>query len=356
MCGSGMFAPQVRKDISNSVRLAWIVATALTVFLLWITTEASANAGVGFFYMVPIGLAAWWGGGRWAASAVAGCIALYAAGSLIQPVPDFGLALAVRLIAFAAVAALVSIARERVSVLEHSAEELEDIRAALTPSELVEVPHVDAATAFVPSDHGVSGDFYLLTNGPDGSTVAIVGDVVGHGPQAARLATFIRASFAAFVANTSDPGELLSMANGALIDRPGPEHELVSAVCLRFQAEGTELSWAVAGHPPPLRLPLLEALRPDGETFLLGTDPDLELSTAHASLDPEGGVLVYTDGATDVRQGGALLGLNGLSRLVKPLAQLPARAMAAQAEKAILAWTDEPLRDDLCLLVLRPRN
>lgn len=338
----------------NNARLAWIVAAALTVFFLWIADEASANTGIGFFYMVPIGLAAWWGGARWATTAVVGCVALYTAGALIHPVADFGLTLGVRLIAFVAVAALVSIARERVLELEHSAEELEDIRAALTPSELVDLPHVEAATAFAPSDHGVSGDFYLLTNGPDGSTVAVVGDVVGHGPEAARLATFIRARFAAFVANTSDPGELLCMANGALIDRPGPEHELVSAVCLRF-AEESELSWAIAGHPPPLRLPQLEALWPQGNTFLLGAEPDLELRTARASLGPSEGVLVYTDGATDVRREEKLLGLDGLSRLVKPMVQLPARAVADNVEKAILAWTDEPLRDDLCLLVVRPK-
>ena len=222
--------------MSNAARIAWICATALAVFVVWLATDASANAGIGFLYTVPIGLAAWWGGGRFAAITVASCVVLYNVGALIQPVPDFGLALAVRLIVFIGVAVVVCAIRQRVDDLEHSAEELEDIRAALTPSQLIDIPNVDVGTAFVPSDHGVSGDFFLVTNGPDGSTVAIVGDVVGHGPEAARLATFIRARFAAFAANTSDPGELLSLANGALIERPGPEHELVTAACLRFEA------------------------------------------------------------------------------------------------------------------------
>ncbi len=341
--------------MSNAARIAWVCATALAVFVVWLATDASANAGIGFFYTVPIGLAAWWGGARFAAFAVAGCLVLYNLGALIQPVPDFGLALAVRVTVFVGVAVAVSVVRERLNDLEHSAEELEDIRAALTPTKLIDIPNVDVGTAFVPSDHGVSGDFFLVTNGPDGSTVAIVGDVVGHGPEAARLATFIRARFAAFVASTSDPGELLSLANTALIERPGPEHELVTAACLRFGAEDAGLSWAIAGHPPPLRLPRLEKLCPVGSTFLLGASADLELRTGHTSLDTGDGVLIYTDGATDVRQGGALLGLEGLSRLVKPLLLLAASAMASQAEEAILGWTDEPLRDDLCLLVMRPK-
>ena len=120
-----------------------------------------------------------------------GCTALYVIGAQIQPVAHFELALALRLAAFAGVAFCVVAIERRLAALEHSAEELEAIRAALAPSQLPDLPDVEAAAAFVPSELGVSGDFYLLTNGPDGSTVAIVGDVAGHGAEAARVATFV---------------------------------------------------------------------------------------------------------------------------------------------------------------------
>ncbi len=342
-------------SMSDAARIAWLCALALVVFVVWIATDVSANAGIGFFYLVPIGLAAWWFGRRAAAVAVAACAALYITGDLIQPVSDFGAAFAVRLIAFVAIAAVVSFLRERLIVLEHSAEELDTIRAALTPSALPELPGVDVGTAFVPSEYGVSGDFFLLTNGPDDSTVVIVGDVVGHGPDAARLATFIRTRFAAYAANTSDPAELLMLTNRALVGRPGEEHELVSAVCLRFQSQDARLSWAVAGHPPPLRLPGLDELAPVGPTFLLGSNHDLDLTNAEITLAAGEGVLAYTDGATDVRREGELLGLCGLSQLLAPLVSLPAQALAGQAEKAITEWADGPIRDDLCLLVLKSK-
>jgi serine phosphatase RsbU (regulator of sigma subunit) len=339
----------------KTTKLAWLFAMALAIFVVWLAADVSANAGVGFLYAVPIGLAAWWGGRRWGAAALVGCSALYVVGDALQPVPNFEVALALRLLVFAGVVILASSIGERLTALEHSAEELEDIQAALTPSRLLDVPDVDAAAAFVPSDHGVSGDFYLLTNGPDESTVAIVGDVVGHGPEAARLATFIRARFAAFIAGTSDPGELLTLTNAALFDRPGAEQELVSAACLRFRAGEAKLSWAVAGHPPPLRLPRLQELGPAGSTYLLGASADLELRTAEISLGSEEGVLAYTDGATDVRRGGDPLGLAGLSRLLEPSLGQPPWVLTAQLEEAILKWTDEPLRDDFCLLALRPK-
>jgi serine phosphatase RsbU (regulator of sigma subunit) len=339
----------------NPARLAWICATALAVFVAWLLTPAQTNVGIGFFYAIPIGIAAWWGGRRDAAIAVVGCAVLFVIGSAIQPVPHFAATLAVRLLAFVSVAVLVSLLKEKMTVLEHSVEELEAIRAALTPSALPQLPDVDAAAAFVPSEYGVSGDFYLLTNGPDSSALAIVGDVVGHGPEAARLATFIRARFAAFAASTSDPAELLMLANGALVDRPRHERELVSAVCLRFRAKQAQLSWAVAGHPLPLRLPGLDEFPPEGSTFLLGADAGLTLRNSETSLRPGDGVVVYTDGATDVRRDGAMLGLDGLSRLLVPLSKLPAAGMVSQIEKAILEWAEGPIRDDLCVLVLKPR-
>jgi serine phosphatase RsbU (regulator of sigma subunit) len=329
---------------------------ALAVFVVWLAMAARANTGIGFFYAVPIGLAAWWFGGRAAAIAVAGCCVLYNIGGLIHPIPHFGLSLAVRLIVFVGVAVVVSLLRTKFTTLEHSAEELGTIQAALSPNSLPELPNADVGAAFVPSEYGVTGDFYLITNGPDDSSVAVVGDVVGHGPEAARLATFIRARFAAFTASTSDPGELLTLTNEALIDRPHPRNEPVSAVCLRIHAEEAKLSWAVAGHPPPLRLPSLQALPAVGSTFLLGADASLRLQTAEVALDDGEGVLIYTDGATDVRRGGVLLGFDGLSRLLRPLVTLPAKSLARKAEEAILGWTDEPIRDDLCVLVLKPKR
>jgi serine phosphatase RsbU (regulator of sigma subunit) len=346
----------VQRDSASYVRIAWASVAALAIFLAWLAIDSHSHGGIAFFYAVPIGLLTWWFGRNAGAVAALVCAGLYALGAAIDPVESFAFSLLIRAVAFAAVVALVSIVRKRLLVLEHSAEELEAIRAALTPSALPELPGVDAAAAFVPSELGVSGDFYLLTNGPDGSTIAVVGDVVGHGPAAARLATFVRARLAAFAANTSDPVEILTMANWALIERSGLNKELVSAACLRFHSTDSTVTCALAGHPPPLCLPSLEELRPEGATALLGVARELPVSTADLRLGRSEGVLVYTDGATDVRRGDRLLGCDGFSRLVGPLADLPARALAEEAQQAVIGWADQPISDDFCLLVLRPKD
>jgi serine phosphatase RsbU (regulator of sigma subunit) len=339
---------------SRTARIAWIVVAVLVVFAVWVGA-AKATSGLAFFYSIPIGLTAWWFGRRAGFLVALICLALYAIGSAIHPVPDFAVAAAIRGVFFFLTALLADWLGRRLRILEHSAGELEAIRAALTPADLPDLSGVDAGAAFVPSELGVSGDFYLLTNGPDGSAIAIVGDVVGHGPEAAQLATFIRARFAALAASTSDPAELLTLVNAALTDdRPDRLHELVSAVCLRLRPGEETVCWARAGHPPPLRLPELEELPGDGTTFLLGAEEGLELENTESSMVGSEGLVVYTDGATDVRRGGEMLGLEGLIAVLAPLSGLAARAMVGEVERAILAWADRPIRDDLCLVVLKP--
>jgi serine phosphatase RsbU (regulator of sigma subunit) len=343
-------------DLTKGARIASVCAAAALVFAAWLATPGTANIGVSFFYAIPVGLAAWWWGWRAAALTIAACAALYALGAEIQAVAHFWPTLIVRLAAYYVVAFVAIALKRRFAALESSAEELEAIRAALTPSRLPDLREVDAAAVFVPSELGVSGDFYLLAGGPDGSTVAIVGDVVGHGPKAARLATFVRERLAALAASTSDPAELLTLANVALAERRGRGRHLVSAACVRYSPDESRLTWACAGHPPPLTLPSLEELEVTGDTFLLGAQADLELRNASVALDGGEGVLVYTDGATDVRRDGSLLGVAGFARLLAPLAGLPARDLADRAQGAILEWAEGTIRDDLCLLVLRPRD
>jgi serine phosphatase RsbU (regulator of sigma subunit) len=340
--------------VSRTARIAWIAAAILAVFVGWLAIS-TATSGLAFFFSIPIALAAWWFGPRAGLLVALISLVLYVIGDIINPVPEFALAVIIRGVFFLAVAAIASELAERIRRLEHSAEELDAIRAALTPAELPELSGVEAAATFVPSELGVSGDFYLLTNGPDGSTVAIVGDVVGHGPEAARLATFVRARFAAFAANTSDPAELLSLANAALADRPGREHELVSAVCVRLEPDRETVCWARAGHPAPLKLPELEELPAHGSTFLLGAEPRLELENTKGSITGCEGLVVYTDGATDVRRGKEMLGLAGLTGIFAPLSGLAARPMVSEVERSILEWADRPIRDDLCVVVLKPK-
>ena len=140
--------------------------------------------------------------------------------------------------------------RERLDAAEHELEDLRAIRDALTPPELPRRPGWSLPPPFCPlSAERVSGDFYLVAEGPQDSTLLVIGDVVGHGLQAGRRAAFVRTTFAATAPFSDDPRQLLSWANTALVERAGTSTEFVTAACVTYHP-ASGLRWAYAGHPP----------------------------------------------------------------------------------------------------------
>ena len=139
----------------------------------------------------------------------------------------------------------------------------------------------------------------------------VVADVVGHRLQAARRAAFIRTTFAATAPVSDDPCRLLSWANTALIER---------------EASASSSSPPPASHSsradpaPGLRRPSPRALLDDGHELIaprqrtpLGLGPDPGLGDGSQRATVGAGVLLYTDGLTEARHDGQMLGLDGVS-------------------------------------------
>jgi hypothetical protein len=120
-----------------------IAVAVAAVFGMLVATRASV--GIVFLFCLPVGLASWWFGPRAGLLLAAVCICLYVVNDAVNPVSEFGFAVVIHGAFFLAVVAIVSSVAERLRALEHSAEELEAIRAALAPADLPAVPDVDAA-------------------------------------------------------------------------------------------------------------------------------------------------------------------------------------------------------------------
>jgi serine phosphatase RsbU (regulator of sigma subunit) len=243
---------------------------------------------------------------------------------------------------------------ERLETAQHELEDLRAVRDALTPPKLPRRPGLELAAAFLPARaERVSGDFYLVAEGPQDSTVLVVGDVIGHGLQAARRASFIRTTFAATAPFSDDPGRLLSWANTALIERAGTGSEFVTAACVTFLPSAQLLRWAYAGHPPALWLDDGQELKPLRQGTPLGLGSDLGCAQGSRRAPSGAGVLLYTDGLTEARHDGEMFGLNGVSAALGGLHKpSPTEAVAAlRARVADFAYGT--LTDDLCLLAAR---
>jgi serine phosphatase RsbU (regulator of sigma subunit) len=244
--------------------------------------------------------------------------------------------------------------RERLGAAEHELEDLRAIRDALTPPELPQRPGLELAAAFLPAAaERVSGDFYLVAEGPQDSTVLIVGDVVGHGLQAGRRAAFVRTAFAATAPFSDDPCRLLSWANTALIERAGITSEFVSAACVTYLPNEHLLRWAYAGHPPALWLDDGQELIAPAQGTALGIRADPGCVEGSRRSTAGAGVLLYTDGLTEARHDGKLFGLDAVSAVLAGL-HTPSPTDAVAILRARVAdFAYGTLTDDLCLLAAR---
>lgn len=243
---------------------------------------------------------------------------------------------------------------ERLAAAEHELEDLRAVRDALTPPQLPERPGLELAATFIPaSADRVSGDFYLVAEGPQQSTVLVVGDVVGHGLQAGRRAAFVRTAFAATAPFSDDPARLLSWANTALIERAGTGSEFVTAAVVTYLPNDTLLRWAYAGHPPALSLDSGQELLAPAQGTPLGIRADPGCIEGSRRTADGGGVVLYTDGLTEARRGGQLFGLVGATTALKGLDKpSPVEAIDVLRDRSS-EFAEGILTDDICLLAAR---
>jgi serine phosphatase RsbU (regulator of sigma subunit) len=242
----------------------------------------------------------------------------------------------------------------RLEAAEHELGDLRAIRDALTPPELPQRPGLELAAAFLPAvAERVSGDFYLVAEGPQDSTVLVVGDVVGHGLEAGRRAAFVRTAFAATAPFSDDPCRLLSWANTALIERAGTSVDFVTAAAITYLPEERLLRWAYAGHPPALWLDDGRELIAPKQGTPLGVRSDPGTVEGSQRSTPGAGVLLYTDGLTEARHDGKRFGLGAVSAALGGLdGPSPKEAVAVlRARAAEFAYGT--LTDDICVLAAR---
>lgn len=354
-------------------RIAVLAVCLLAVSIVRYLADQPSLA-ISLYALVPILIGVYWFGLTGGLATATAASLLFVVDELVDPSAELGgggmmwLAAGNRAAAFLGVAALVALLLQRqrrlVVHLRQQQEQLAEfqaLRAALTPTEVPVRPGLRIATAFTPAEGLVAGDFFLVVEGPAGSTTVVVGDVVGHGLEAARCAAFVRAALATFARFTDDPAKLLQFADAALTEHGLRDARFVTAVCLNVTAPPERrLVWAAAGHDVPWRLDTGEPL-PGGQVGPpLGTGAETRpIEAGRAELAPGDGVLVFTDGLTEGRgprehdRPPRLFGEERARRIVRERGGDPVEDVLTALSTAVADFAGGPLADDLCLVALR---
>ena len=130
------------------------------------------------------------------------------------------------------------------------------LQRSLLPSELPRPDGIELAARYLPGAGGrdVGGDFYIAHPLEDGRLLLVIGDVMGHGPQAAARMGQLRAVLAAYAYDGDPPDRVLSHLSvraTALLDLP-----MATVLAAVYDPERRRLTFSLAGHLPPLIAPL----------------------------------------------------------------------------------------------------
>ena len=209
----------------------------------------------------------------------------------------------------------------------------DELQRSLMPPLTFDPEHLEVATYYRPGVAGtqVGGDWYdVIELGAD-RTALVMGDVMGRGVPAAAVMGQLRAAVRAYARLDLPPADVLEFLDGVVRDLR--EDQIVTVVYAVYDPGERSLTYANAGHLPPLLLLPGGTVRPLGVSGPpLGTGP-LTLVEERVEL-PVGALLtLYTDGLVEHRDRDLDTGIDALAAHVGtvsgPLADVPDRLVAA---------------------------
>jgi len=242
------------------------------------------------------------------------------------------------------------------------------LQAALLPPSLPVIPGLELGARYEPAGEGleVGGDFYDVVPVDANQWLLVVGDVTGHGVEAAAVTGLVRHAVYSAAIMRMRPAEVLEHLNQALLHRGGAEPSstycTVALAALTTPGSGAgggannpSVIVASAGHPAPLLRRAdgtVEPLVTQGR--LLGYFPTIDAEELRVELEPGDALLAFTDGVIERHDGASWFREHELSGLVAR-SNVDADAMAGLIRQTVLDAFVTPPGDDMAILVLRRR-
>jgi serine phosphatase RsbU (regulator of sigma subunit) len=200
---------------------------------------------------------------------------------------------------------------------------------------------------------GVGGDVYDYLKTGERRLAIVLGDVTGHGIDAAADMAMAKFVFRSLARLYPEPAAFLTAANDVVVEEIGAG-KFITMLYLTVDAEIGEVACASGGHPPPRLVHedgTVESLEALG--LVLGIESGQPYEELRRPFELGDAVVLYTDGVVEARRQGELYGEARLDRLVAEHRELSAQELAEVVLADCRRWVGGDLRDDCAVVVVR---
>ncbi|HEX9079249.1 MAG TPA: SpoIIE family protein phosphatase [Desulfuromonadaceae bacterium] len=235
----------------------------------------------------------------------------------------------------------------------------QEIQKSLLPDRAPELAGLQVACSWVPAAH-VGGDYYDFFSPEPHLFDVVIADVAGHNFGSALMMTEARSALHARVAAGSPPGDVLTSVNELLYNDLCRAELQLSMFYARLDTRSRMLSYANAGHSPPLLYRLRDGafMELDAEGMLMGIRLDVSFEERTAALEAGDIMLLYTDGVTEAENGeGEFFGAGRLCDVICHHHHYSPDEIMAAIFRHLADFTGtKPISDDLSLVILKGGN
>ena len=249
------------------------------------------------------------------------------------------------------IAIRVALALDNAMLYEQEREVSHSLQIGLLGGEPAGDPSTAIASAYRPGTATleVGGDWHDAFTLRDGNLAMVVGDVVGHGLEAAVAMGQLRGAVRA-LAPLGTPAQVLDGLD--LFVEQSPTAAMATLAYAELDLETGTITYACAGHPPPLLVPAKGEPRLlwDGRSTPLGSSFIRNRDEAFDRLEPGDTIVLYTDGLVERRADGIGRGLEALVAAARHGARSDPAALVDHMLSSLLDGEEQ--EDDVCMLAV----
>jgi chemotaxis family two-component system sensor kinase Cph1 len=234
--------------------------------------------------------------------------------------------------------------------IQRNAETAAVIQRTILLEQFPSIPKVDGAALYRPSSgNPIGGDWYDVFFGREGRAILAIGDVAGHGVEAAATMAQLRHALRAYVLREDTLAEAMSRLNDLMMSLLPTE--IATSLLIDLDPINHVVEIVNAGHPPPIIIGDGEARYVDGERdLLIGVRRGIGYGSTRVRLPPGSTLIAYTDGLIERRTRTIDVGLAELRHAASSLTDATVDEIC---DRLLQLASDSDVDDDITIVAIR---